>query len=139
MGHNLYQQTMAYTGNTPWHGLGTHFDAPFTAEEAIEAARLGYEVRKEPLFRQVKDAEGNETLERVRSYATVNGDTNTVLGVVGEGSMWGAYNAAIEWADYAYPIRSTTDRTKSILFGAANDFRQKAFDAALDMMKGAKL
>ena len=328
MAHNLYQQTMAFTGEIPWHGLGTKFEAPFTAEEAIEAARLGYEVRKEPLYRQTQDAEGNPLLEKVRSYATVNGDTNTVLGVVGErytpiqnreafcffdellleagatyetagalgdgeriwimaripesfsplvgdlvnqyclltnshdgsspvqvrftgvrvvcqntmtaamrgtretvnvihstnarerlqlagqilkamrdhfaamgetfeqfaefqvddafleeykialygdpwdmpegaarttverrheafqaryenglgtdlpgvkGSMWGAYNSAIEWADYAYPIRSTTERTKSILFGAANDFRQKAFDAALAMMKGGKL
>jgi len=54
------------------------------------------------------------------------------------GTLWGAYNAAIEWADYDFPVRGTNgDRTQSILFGAANDFRQKAFDTAMELA-GAK-
>lgn len=316
MAHNLYQNTMAFTGQKPWHKLGVEFDQPFTAEQAIEAARLGYNVSKQAM--SITDTGRN-----VPGYfATVNDDTQEVLGVVGsryevlqnreafcffdsllkdagaryetagalgkgervwlmarmpgtlaptrgdevlpyclltnthdgsgtiqvrftlirvvcqntltaamkgakeivnirhtksaqanltiageilrdyvkhfgamgerlsllantpisddtideylfklfgdpteaespatqtriqnkiqavqdhyengmganlpgvKGTLWGAYNAAIEWADYDFPIRGTQDRTSSILFGSANDFRQKAFDAAMEL------
>ncbi len=315
MAHNLYQGQMAYAGATPWHSLGTKFDQPFTAEEAISAARLGYEVTKEPLFLNSGKRAGS-------AFATVNGDTGDVLGIVGDryevlqnkqaftffdsllkdagaryetagalgkgeriwlmarmpgtlmpakgdevlpyclltnshdgsgtiqvrftlirvvcqntltaamrgakeivsirhtlsaqnnlaiageilrdyvthfgamnerlsllahtpisdesmdeylfklfgdpgkaespatvtriqnkinavqehyengmgaklpgvkGTLWGAYNAAVEWADYEFPVRGGQDRTNSILFGAANDFRQTAFDAAMEL------
>ena len=315
MAHNLYQGTMAWTGEKPWHKLGIQFDQPFTAEEAINAARLGYNVSKRPMYLD----NGNRV---PNAMATVNDDTNDVLGVVGnrytvlqntqafsffdqllkdagaryetagalgkgeriwlmarmpgclmpvrgdevnpyclltnthdgsgtiqvrftlvrvvcqntltaamsgskeiinirhtasahnnlvlageilrdyathfglmgdrlsllaatpisddtideylmklfgdpseaananaashaqnkinavqdhyerglganlpgvKGTLWGAYNAALEWVDYEFPVKGTRDRTQSILFGAANDFRQKAFDAAMEL------
>lgn len=312
---NLYQNTMAWTGVKPWHKNGVGFDQPFTSEEAIIAAKLGYEVTKAPLYLANGTRAGS-------SFATVNGDTGEVLGIVGDryevlqnksaftffdslltdagaryetagalgkgeriwlmarmpgtlmptkddevlpyclltnshdgsgtiqvrftlirvvcqntltaamrgakeivnirhtksaqnnlaiageilrdyvthfgamnerlsllaatpisdesmdeylfklfgdpseaespatvtriqnkinavqdhyengmgaklpgvkGTLWGAYNAAVEWADYEFPVRGGQDRTSSILFGAANDFRQNAFDAAMEL------
>ena len=45
--HNLYRNTMAFTGQRPWHKLGVQFEQEFTSAEAIAAARLDYPVRKE--------------------------------------------------------------------------------------------
>jgi phage/plasmid-like protein (TIGR03299 family) len=73
---NLYQNTMAWTGQKPWHKMGTEFTEAFTSEQAIEGAHLGYEVTKMPLYL----ADGTRAGD---SFATVNGDTNDVLGIVG--------------------------------------------------------
>ncbi len=316
MAHGLMNNKMAYTGATPWHGLGTRFDQPFTAQEAIDAAGLGYNVHKKELYLADGSRAGT-------SFATVNDVDGAVLGIVGDryevlqnrdafcffdsllteagaryetagalgkgeriwlmarmpgtlypvkkdevlpyclltnthdgsgtiqvrftlirtvckntltaamrgskeivnirhtvsaqnnlaiagailrdyvthfgamndrlstlaatpisdesmdeylfklfgnpaevespatatriqnkinavqehyeggmgahlpgvkGTLWGAYNAAVEWADYEFPVRGGADRTSSILFGAANEFRQKAFDAAMDLV-----
>ena len=81
--HNLYKNTLAYTGERPWHGLGVAFDQPFSSTEAIQAAQLDYPVRKEQLYRrQPKD--GREAFTPTEAWATVNGDTDQVLGIVGE-------------------------------------------------------
>lgn len=42
--------TMAFTGQVPWHHQGTKLDNPMTAEQAITAGGLNWDVGKEPLY-----------------------------------------------------------------------------------------
>ena len=42
--------TMAYSGEVPWHRLGTRLDNPMTAEEAITAGGLNWSVVKDPIY-----------------------------------------------------------------------------------------
>ena len=50
MAHNLNETNgkvaMAYTGETPWHELGTRVDGAMTSAEALEKANLDYKVEK---------------------------------------------------------------------------------------------
>ena len=82
--HNLYRNTLAFTGQKPWHKLGVQFDQEFTSAEAISAARLDYPVLKEQLHRLRSDL-GIGMTEPTDAYATINGHTQDVLGIVGEG------------------------------------------------------
>lgn len=70
------QASMAYFGNTPWHGLGTPLNSPATAQEAMEAAQLHYEVELQDLFT-------GGLLEVPMRKAVVRTDSKRVLGVVG--------------------------------------------------------
>ena len=90
MSHELLiddgEASMMYVGEPPWHGLGTRLNSPATAEEAIFAARLGWEVEKKPL--SFMDG-ANPVLVEDR-YAVVPGDgwqgeTRPVLGIVSKG------------------------------------------------------
>lgn len=67
-----------YTGQTPWHRLGKHLDAPATAAEAITAAGLDYTVELQSLRTEAD-------LRVPRRKAVVRTDTKTVLGVVSRG------------------------------------------------------
>lgn len=69
------QASMMYTGETPWHGLGTRLDNPATAHEAIVAAGLDYEVE----LTRLATVDGVPVPQRV---AAVRADTQDVLGVV---------------------------------------------------------
>jgi phage/plasmid-like protein (TIGR03299 family) len=84
--HNLYRNTMVFAGNQqrPWHKLGVQFDQEFTSAEAIAAARLDYPVLKEQLYRLRPDLGYGKT-EPIAAWATINGHTQDVLGVVGDG------------------------------------------------------
>jgi len=84
MSHNLYRNTMAFSGQRPWHKLGVQFDQEFTSAEAISAARLDYPVLKEQLYRLRPDL-GPGMTEPTEAYATINGHTQGVLGIVGDG------------------------------------------------------
>lgn len=79
MPHNLAttngRTAMMYVGEVPWHSLGTKLDAPATAEEAIVAAGLDYQVRLTPIQTDV----GTPVTYR---KAVVRTDTSDVLGVV---------------------------------------------------------
>ena len=84
MSHALYLNTMAFTGERPWHKLGVQFDQAFSSTEAIAAARLNYPVIKEQLHRLRSDLGPGRT-EPTEAWATINGHTQNVLGVVGDG------------------------------------------------------
>ena len=82
--HNLYRNTMTFTGPRPWHKLGIQFEEEFTSAQAIAAARLDYPVSKEQLYRLRSDL-GPGMVEPTEAYATINGHTQDVLGIVGDG------------------------------------------------------
>jgi phage/plasmid-like protein (TIGR03299 family) len=68
--------SMMYTGEPPWHGLGTRLDAPATAAEAIVAAGLDYQVE----LARLATVDGIPVPQR---KAVIRGDTQEPLGVVG--------------------------------------------------------
>lgn len=48
MAHEV--ETMAYAGETPWHGLGFKVDETLSAEDMMKAAKLDWRVEKVPSF-----------------------------------------------------------------------------------------
>ena len=81
MAHNISEvggrPEMFYTGERPWHGLGVELDKPATAEQAIKAAQMGWEVKKVPVHLP-------DGVEIPGHFATVREDTGVALGVVGD-------------------------------------------------------
>ncbi|CAN5880146.1 DUF932 domain-containing protein [soil metagenome] len=67
---------MMYVDEVPWHGLGTRLNAPATAQEAVSAAGLDYDVT----LAELTTKDGIPVPSR---KAVLRNDTNDVLGVVG--------------------------------------------------------
>ena len=80
MAHNLAttdgNAAMMYTGEVPWHKLGTKLAQPATAREAIEAAGLNYRVD----LKSLNTEDGTAVSQR---KGVVRSDNGKVLGVVG--------------------------------------------------------
>ncbi len=70
-------ESMFYHGARPWHGLGVGLDHPATAEEAMKAARLDWDVELVPAT-----AHG---LPIPRAQAVVRSDRKEPLGIAGTG------------------------------------------------------
>jgi phage/plasmid-like protein (TIGR03299 family) len=84
MAHNLFtnsdgKASMFYYGDVPWHKLGKRLDEPATAEEAIEAAGLDFDVELKPVKTTVK----RKVKTVPKTYASIRSDTGDILGVVG--------------------------------------------------------
>ncbi|CAN5358585.1 hypothetical protein BH11PLA2_BH11PLA2_38330 [soil metagenome] len=81
MAHNIAttngKPAFAFYGEEPWHKLGTKLESPATAEEAITAAGLNYDVTMTP----VATLDG---LSVPNTKAVVRYDNQTVLGVVSD-------------------------------------------------------
>src|SRR3990167_10722553 len=82
MSHNLNMNeegraSMMYTGETPWHKLGTYLgENAVTAEEAIKAANMEWEVSLHPVY------SGFAELKEVNDFkAVIRNDTKEVLGI----------------------------------------------------------
>ena len=77
--------SMMYAGATPWHGLGKYVgDEPVTTEIAYRMAGLDWEVEKRTII-VPPTYEGGVNLPLPDHKAVVRKDTNTVLGLVGNG------------------------------------------------------
>ena len=73
---------MMYAGNeVPWHGLGKKVDANLTAEEAIVAAGLDWQVGKAPVIFE-NELGIQHTMDS--RYVVYRKDNNVGLGVVGQ-------------------------------------------------------
>jgi len=60
-------ETLAYSGETPWHGIGTKVPADLSPQQMLEKAGLDWSVRKVPAFAEVagkKVAVGKSALVR---------------------------------------------------------------------------
>jgi len=88
MAHEIWMDngraSMMYVEEVPWHGLGTKLDKPATAQEAIKAANLDWEVEKQLLV-----AVGGTAMQPIGKYAVVRKDLwgrpdCPVFGIVGE-------------------------------------------------------
>lgn len=76
--HNI--NTMMYTGEKPWHGLGKEVSSAVNSADAINAAGLNWKVGKHPLVTTVQ----GQFLTVPDKFAVVREDSRAVLGVVGD-------------------------------------------------------
>ena len=83
MSHEMYEQDHAvYVGKPAWHGLGTVVENAPTPYEAMQLAKMGFDVvLSNPLIATYNDAITRLTAPS-KFYATVRTDTKEVLGVV---------------------------------------------------------
>jgi phage/plasmid-like protein (TIGR03299 family) len=88
MAHNLEirngEASLFYVDEPPWHGLGRKLAAPATAQKAIEAAKLDWEVMKVPLYAE----RGSARISVEDRFGVVRkdlwpGQKCKVLGIVG--------------------------------------------------------
>lgn len=72
--------SLFYTGEAPWHRIGTKLDGPATAEEAISAAGLGWRVIQEPVYTR----KGFTYTQVPDKLAVMRADTRTVFNVMSD-------------------------------------------------------
>ena len=69
---------IAFVGTTPWHGLGQTLPAGSNIETWCQAAGLGYEVERAPVFASI----GGQSVALANTSALYRNDTQAVLGQV---------------------------------------------------------
>lgn len=73
-------ESMVWSGETPWHGLGTQVDGLLTASEVLDAAGLNWEVGLRPAYAKLEDG----TFVPISGYnATVRKTDNRAFAPVG--------------------------------------------------------
>lgn len=85
----------------------------------------------------------NEATERVKNSVRVDKEKIWQLIEMGmgadikgvKGTLWGTYSAATEFAEY-YMAKKVRDVGNYHLFGLGSQFRQRAFNTAIETMKG---
>lgn len=105
-------------------------------EEAIVRGP-GDAATHEQLYRAACDR-GQRIRERI-AFLFEAGRGNQLPGV--RGTLWAAYNAATEWVDHVNVLRVDGEPKvrgfESAMFGAGEDVRQRAFDAAVTILRAA--
>jgi len=83
---------------TPWHGLGTIIEGTATSQEAIQLAKLDWQVRSAPMFAEVDAGIGYNT-EITTHVANIRTDTNAVVGIVSPKYQLFQNNEAFDFMD----------------------------------------
>ena len=75
------------------------------------------------------------TKNRLAAVNTMQEIHESGMGMTGgtRGTLWGAYNAAVEFADWRMGSRSK-DRARYQLFGAGRELKKRAMDTALELV-----
>jgi phage/plasmid-like protein (TIGR03299 family) len=87
-------ETMAYAGETPWHGLGKEVPADLSPEQMLVTAGLDWEVSKVPAFIRV---DGEELM--TGKSALVRSSDNSILDVVSNDWLPVQNHTAFEFFD----------------------------------------
>ena len=91
-------ETMAYAGETPWHGLGTKVDGDLAPADMMKAAGLDWQVNKVPAYAKIAGKQVN-----VGWSALVRSTDEKMLGVVpndwNEVQNEEAFSFFKEWVD----------------------------------------
>lgn len=129
-------QTMFYARNLiPWHGDGNAV-SPKTAEEAIRAAGLDWEVALRPLFVRYDGADGlGSGAELTGHRANVRLDTGDVLGVVGDRYTPVQNRAAFDFVDPLVQAGKLTYETGGAL-GAGQRIWLLGYRTELEVARG---
>lgn len=123
-----------YYGETPWHRLGEKLESPATAEEAIMAAGLDYEV-------SLTDVATVDGMMVPKTKAVVRYDTQTVLGVVSDRYVavqnrqaFGFLDALVEDGGLRYHTAGALGRGEKVFLLAKlpGSLRVKATDDLVD-------
>ena len=104
--------SMMYTAQAPWQGIGHSLEGAVTWEEAIEKAGLNWQVKMKPIFIE-RNIKGTDNTPKVsyhkvpNRFACTRRDTGDVFGVFGKGYQplsaedFGKFPAALVAADEA--------------------------------------
>ena len=100
MGHNIAQTKdaewmTAWSGSTPWHGLGTQTEGLMTSYEALEKAHLNWQVEKIPLM-YIDGTNGLEVVPETYGVFRNDGEKLVPLTHNGKavGKVWKAWQNA---------------------------------------------
>lgn len=109
-------ETMAYSGELPWHGKGNFTAEPLPSAEFISLAELDWTVALGPVFAG-KDADSAYALENRR--CTVRTSDNSVLGIVGPEYQPIQNNEVFSFLDSLVQDNVLRFETGGSLFGGA--------------------
>ena len=85
MAHEV--ETMAYAGETPWHGLGVRVPSTLSPEEMLKVAGLDWRVDKFPSWFEYEDSHGNTIRKKTGDSALVRLTDMRVLSTVSDNWM----------------------------------------------------
>jgi phage/plasmid-like protein (TIGR03299 family) len=132
MSHEV--ETMAYAGETPWHGLGKAVPADLSPEQMLETAGLDWEVEKKPLY--YFDDDGETVYHAPGKQALVRNSDGAVLDMVGDDWNPLQNSEAFEFFNDFVVAGGMRMHTAGSLFGGRRVWALAQIDEPFEIFKG---